>query len=141
MLKVKDITPVTAIGPDRMDWVFSGDKHDDEARGCVGHLRGDFGRDGDEFWTTWWDHLPELKTQSFRDEFQVVVNTLRKGILRDYKAMNRMLRNGRPCGRGEYAFEFETPDYLYCLRCIPRRSDYNFYLYAYDKAIMNPEVI
>ena len=24
--------------------------------GCIGHLRGDFGHDGKEFWTTWFPH-------------------------------------------------------------------------------------
>lgn len=137
-MKIAYMTPVAAIAAERLDWVYLGNHEDDIRRGCIGHLRGDFGRDGDEFWTTFFDHLPELKSDAFRDEFQAVVTALRKrgGLLHDFKAMLKKCCDGRPCGRDDYAFETQTPDYLYCIRAIPRRGDYNFYVYAYDKRAM-----
>ena len=30
--------------------------------GCIGHLRGDFGSGGNEFFTSWFDHRRDLKT-------------------------------------------------------------------------------
>ena len=122
------------IEADKADWLYSGDSEQDLERGCVGHLRGDFGNSGAEFWTSWFDHRPDLKSTVFHDELQNVVNGLRKegGLLRNFAAMSRGCREGLPCD-DSFGFKAESPHYAYCLRCIPRRGDYNFYLYAYDK--------
>ena len=122
------------IETDKADWLYSGDSEQDLERGCVGHLRGDFGNSGAEFWTSWFDHRPDLKSTVFHDELQNVVNGLRKegGLLRNFAAMSRGCREGLPCD-DSFGFKAESPHYTYCLRCIPRRGDYNFYLYAYDK--------
>lgn len=123
--------PLTA---DRQDWLYSADDQTDMTRGCIGHLRGDFGSSGDEFWTSWFDHLPDLKSQEFRDEFQEVVNGLRKegGLLKSFSGMSSQCRKGF-AGEDGFGFQAETRNRTYCLRCIPRRGEYNFYLYAYDK--------
>jgi len=42
--------------------------------GAVGYLRGDFGRNGNEFWTTWFDQCSELKTQEFKYELGAMIN-------------------------------------------------------------------
>ena len=122
------------IEADKADWLYSGNSEQDLERGCVGHLRGDFGNSGAEFWTSWFDHRPDLKSTVFHDELQNVVNGLRKegGLLRNFAAMSRGCREGLPCD-DSFGFKAESPHYTYCLRCIPRRGDYNFYLYAYDK--------
>lgn len=126
------------ISPDRLDWVFSGDMAMDAKRGTIVHLRGDFGRSGEEFWCSLFDHQPALKTDAFRVEFNDIVNWLRSRgrMLHDYRTMYKLCGDGRPCGdrSEEYAFEAETSRWRYCLRLIARRGDYNFYLYAYDKA-------
>ena len=36
--------------------------------GCIGHLRGDFG-DGQEFYSSWFDHHGEYKTNEFKAEY------------------------------------------------------------------------
>ena len=79
------------IEADKADWLSSGDSEQDLERGCVGHLRGDFGNSGAEFWTSWFDHRPDLKSTVFHDELQNVVNGLRKegGLLRNFAAMSR----------------------------------------------------
>ena len=46
--------------------------------GGIGRLRGDFGRNGREFFTTWEDGHGRYKTGVFRQEFDRVVNTLRQ---------------------------------------------------------------
>ena len=109
-----------------------------EEQACVGHLRGDFGS-GTEFWTTWWDHLEELKDQPFRDELDAVVNALRKdGPLKDLRSMEDFCRK-RPqsrmspaSGSDYYGFRVDTGRYRFYLRCRPRREDYNFYIYCYQ---------
>ena len=37
--------------------------------GCIGHLRGDFGA-GQEFFTSWFEHRGEYKTDEFKAEFK-----------------------------------------------------------------------
>ena len=122
------------IEPDKTDWLYSGNSEQDLERGCVGHLRGDFGKSGGEFWTSWFDHQPDLKSTAFHEELQNVVNALRKqdGLLRNFASMSRGCRDGLAC-EDSFGFKAESPHYTYCLRCTPRRGDYNFYLYAYDK--------
>ena len=119
---------------DEYNECYSGSSEQDLERGCVGHLRGDFGKSGGEFWTSWFDHQPELKSPAFHEEFQNVVKSLRKqdGLLRNFASMSRGCRDGLSCD-DSFGFKAESPHYTYCLRCTPRRGDYNFYLYAYDK--------
>lgn len=122
------------IETEKVDFLFSGSSEEDAERGCIGHLRGDFGKSGNEFWTSWFDHQPELKSAAFHEELQTVVNALRKqdGLLQNFASMSRGCRDGLSCD-DSFGFKAETPQYIYCLRCTPRRGDYNFYLYAYDK--------
>ena len=122
------------LSPEKQDWLYSGDSQADLERGCIGHLRGDFGSSGTEFWTTWFHHQPGLRSKAFQDELQDVVNGLRKGdgLLQNFKTMSRQCRDGLACD-GSFGFQADTRNYTYCLRCMPRRGDYNFYLYAYDK--------
>ena len=121
------------LSPDKIDWGYS-DSDSERDHACVGHLRGDFGRGGDEFWTSWFDHRPSLKSEAFRNELQDMVNGLRRkgGLLENFTGMSRQCGKGL-ANDGSFSFQAETRDYLYCLRCTPRRGDYNFYLYAYDK--------
>ena len=100
----------------------------------MGHLRGDFGHGGQEFWTSWCDHQPELKTPAFSTELKDVMTGLRGNghLLSGLDAMRKACREGRPC-EDSFGFHAETPHYEYCLRCTPRQGDYNFYLYVYDK--------
>lgn len=123
------------IESDKRDWLYSAQGKQDAERGCIGHLRGDFGRDGHEFWTSWFDHQVGLKTAAFRDELQAVVNHLREegGLLQSFASMSKQCRNGLPCDTS-YGFHAESQHYEYSLRCTPRRGDYNFYLYCYDKS-------
>lgn len=122
------------IEADKVDWLYSGSTEEEKARGCIGHLRGDFGKSGGEFWSSWFDHQPGLKSTAFHDELQDVVNALRKegGLLRNFASMSRGCKDGLSCADG-FGFRADTPQRTYCLRCTPRRGDYNFYLYAYDK--------
>ena len=84
----------------------------------IGHLRGDFGRTGEEFWTTWFDCHAELKTDAFRNEFNRLVNQLRErdNLLADYRSMAALApQNGtklesRP---NEYGLVIQTDAHEY----------------------------
>ena len=55
-----------------------------------------------------------------------------------FSVMSKKCRNGL-AGEDSFGFQGQTANHLYCLRCIPRRGDYNFYLYAYDKSILREQ--
>ena len=53
---------------------------EDEKLGAIGHIRIDFGRDGGEFWHSWWPRGPEgLNTPEFKGELGQVMEQLRRG--------------------------------------------------------------
>lgn len=123
------------IEAEKTDWLYSSHEETDAERGCVGYLRGDFGRSGTEFWTSWFDHSPKLNNEKFRQELQTIVDGLRNegGLLSNFASMRKGCSYDGAIGNGHYGYRAETSQYEYCLRCIPQRGDYNFYLYCYDK--------
>ena len=127
----------TPMQPYRKDWMYSASQDSMQEKACVGHLRGDFGRSGQEFWTSWFDHQPQLKDAAFQQELQEAVNDLRgkDGLLQSFASMSRQCGTGLRSG-DSFGFQGESRNHLYCLRCNPRKGDYNFYLYAYDKSAL-----
>ena len=130
-LKITSMTPT-----DRL-YAYNQSSQLEGQTGCIGHLRGDFGS-GQEFYTSWFDHRSEYKTDEFKAELDEVVNTLREknGLLCTRDSMTRFCYQnpeaefeGNYCA--EYGFKVQTPQHTYILRCNPNYGDYNFYLYAY----------
>ena len=116
---------------------FASSPEEDEQRGCIGHVRMDFGRSGKEFWHTWWPRGAEkLNSPEFKKELTDVVNDLRKNVLSSFSEMQRFCREhgGEIPGGWEqnYGYEIQTERYRYCLRCNPLHGDYNAYLTCYD---------
>ena len=112
--------------------------------GGIGHLRGDFGRSGQAFYSTWFDgENPELNNEAFKPVFHEVINRLREdgGLLSD---IDTMLDRCYDFPESEtyygyarnWAFRIHTNDYAFYIRCSPRMGDYNFYVYAYDKEML-----
>jgi hypothetical protein len=125
---------------DEADLLFSHSDRDAEL-GCIGHLRADFGRTGDEFWTSWWEHCGELKTQAFKDELDEVVNHLREsgnmldgynGLMK-FCGMNPDSRLESKYRDDSYGFRIDTDNHSYLLRGCLTRGDYNLYCYCYDR--------
>lgn len=110
-----------------------------ENTNLIGYLRGDFGRKGDEFWSTWFDKNKEIKTPDFKAEFDSIVNELQKTMLKDLPGMraycneNWIARIPDMVNSGSYAFNVETERYKYCIRCTPMQNNYNFYIFCYKK--------
>ena len=120
--------------------------------GCIGHLRGDFGRNGTGFFTSWNDHCGIYKTEEFKKELDNVINTLRfekGGLLENrFSMVNYASRcpesvfDGNYCS--EYGFRVDSGSHSFLLRCNANQGDYNFYCYCYvsewlDKHIKNAE--
>lgn len=121
------------------DFFYSMSEECDGETGCIGHLRADFGRSGKEFFTSWDDHRPELKTQAFKDEFDNVIKTLRKDILKSLSDMTSYCDKHPDAklddGRGyNYGFKLKTPNHVYYLRCGVVKNDNNLYCYAYERS-------
>lgn len=130
---------LSAFAPEESGLFYSG-KEMDGKLGCIGHLRGDFGRSGKEFWSTWWEHQSELKTQEFRDEFNMIINSLRKqGLLKDrdsmadYCCQHPEARMPGAWHFDVYGFCVNTVRHRYFVRCFPHPENYNFYVYCYKK--------
>ena len=105
----------------------------DASTGKIGHLRGDFGSNGVEFNSRWFDSDPVQNTATFKSIFDDVVNQLRfdvgvlqgRGAMRAYVAKNGCVQDGK------YGVRIDTDEYAFILRCFPEKGDYNFYLNAY----------
>lgn len=116
--------------------------------GCIGHLRGDFGRDGNRFFTSWDDHRIQWKTDEFKKELDDVVNALRSeeyGLLQNRSGMRKYVKEcqdssfeGNYCT--EYGFRAETEKHVFLFRCNPTQGDYNFYCYCYVKECLDQHI-
>lgn len=128
---------IISMAPQERMYSYSQSSQLEGQTGCIGHLRGDFGA-GKEFYTSWFDHRREYKTDEFKAEFDEVVNTLREkgSLFFSRESMSHYCRQrpeaemvGNFCT--EYGFKLKTDQHTYMLRCNPNYGDYNFYLYAY----------
>lgn len=126
--------------PDEAGLFYAQHPSEDERLGCIGHIRMDFGRSGNEFWHTWWPRGPEeWNNPEFKAELQEVVDELRQSVLKNRFAMERFCYgHGGKINGGwvqNYGYIVETGNYRYCLRCNPSPGDYNGYLTAFDLRI------
>lgn len=113
---------------------FSGNTRESQ---CIGHLRGDFGRDGNGCWTRWFPHDAALhNTASFRQELQMLVTLLRGSLLKDRTAMCQYLSEHpnviESSGSVEqHGYHAQSEQHDFYIRCNPSMGDYNFYIYCY----------
>lgn len=123
---------IISMTPQERMYSYSQSSQIEAQTGCIGHLRGDFGA-GQEFFTSWFEHRGEYKTDEFKAEFDEVVNSLREknGLLFSRDSMIRYCRQrpeaemvGNYCT--EYGFKLKTVQHTYMLRCNPNYGDYNF---------------
>ncbi len=101
--------------------------------GLIGYLRADFGRDGNEFYSSWEDWNNNLKTPDFKQELDEVINCLREegDILSGRAAMSRYC-NDTPQSKMTkesyfYGVRVDTDKYAYLLRMNLNKGDYNLY--------------
>lgn len=67
-LKITSMTPA-----DRL-YAYNQSSQLEGQTGCIGHLRGDFGC-GQEFYTSWFDHRREYKTDEFMEKYNETYGT------------------------------------------------------------------
>ena len=108
---------------------------------CVGHIRGDFGKSGDEYWATFWEHEGiNTAREGYKEELTALVNTLRKNLLKSRKAMRKYIQSRPPLilEAGEimsYGYRVSTEKYDYYIRCSPYPGVYDFYIYMYIREV------
>ncbi len=106
---------------------------------CIGHLRADFGSDGEGFYSSWDDHYSDLKTDNFKAELNQVINALRfdsayDGILASRGKMTAYCYGHPESSYGndrDFGFRADTERYTYLLRLNPNPGEYNLYAYCY----------
>ena len=97
--------------------------------GSIGYLRGDFGS-GKEFFSSWFDHRRDLKTDKFKSELDEVINALRSeeyGLLKSRTDMTQYAAKYPDSAfQGNYATEYgfraDTEKYSFLIRCNPARK-------------------
>ena len=130
-------------------YAFSGVEAD--AAMCIGHLRADFGRSGNCFYTSWFDHKNvELKTCEFKAEFDIVINELRanggpfvsRKTAREFNRGNTQAE-AHPYYRDSncHIYRFDSHDYAYIVRLDPREGDYDLYVYCYVKELLDAALV
>ena len=125
---------------------FKLDGEDAERHGAIGYLRFDFGRNGNEFWSTWFDIQGHLNTEEFKAEFDKVINHFREGSpeppFSNRNALEAFCRQHEwPCiADRSIGFKVRTADYTYYARCRPCADDYDVLLFAYDNRYLLPEL-
>ena len=114
--------------------------------GNIGYLRGDFGSGGEQFYTTWEDIRSDFKTDTFKTEFDNVVNALRFDeryglLIGDRRTLAQYCaRFPESLMKGSdrwYGFRIESGDYSYLLRLSSTQGDYNFYINCYKQDFFN----
>lgn len=135
-MKALKIRPLTE---EERKYTYAQSTQLDGQTGNIGYLRGDFGSNGNQFFTTWTDRWDKYKTDMFRESLDDVVNTLRSGeygLLQDRTAMTGYVREhpdslfGTDSGTVA-GFRVDTEEHAFLIRCNLVQGDYNFYCYCY----------
>lgn len=112
--------------------------------GLIGYLRADFGSTGKEFYSTWNDFRKDLKTDDFKKEFDLVINSYRFGdgeFLSGRSTMSKFCyehpESSYEDDRNQYGVRVDTERYSYLMRLNPNRGEYNLYCYCYQKEWLN----
>lgn len=116
--------------------------------GNIGYLRGDFGSNGNWFYTTWFDTRSQWKSDELKQDLDDVINALRShnyGLLRDRATMYSVCRENKDSEmKGNYTTEFgfraDSEKYAFLLRCIPVQGDYNFYCFCYVRKWLDKHI-
>lgn len=105
--------------------------------GLIGHLRADMDTNGTGFFSSWFSFRDSLKSDSFKQEFDEVLNELREegNILHNRATLSRLCIKAPESafnnGRNEFGFRVDTEHYSYMMRLNPNKGEYNLYCYCY----------
>jgi len=137
---------IRLMEPEERSFAYTQDPQTLHSSGCIGHLRVDMDSTGTGFFSSWDTHSPSLKDEAFKAEFDAIINELRfnddlGGILKNRSSMSKFCHaipgseitdDGR-----NFGFRIDTDEYAYMLRLNPNKGEYNAYIYAYDREILD----
>lgn len=120
-------------------YVYSQSQQISQQTGLIGYLRGDYGENGKQFWTTWFDNQPDWNTPEFKHDLQRTIDRLRyeTGQLADRERLSSLCLNDMESCITEdqhwFGFRVNHGDHAFLLKCSPYKGDNNFYVYCYRK--------
>lgn len=137
---------IRLMEPEERSFAYTQDPQTLHSSGCIGHLRVDMDSTGTGFFSSWDTHSPSLKDEAFKAEFDALINELRfnddlGGILKNRSSMSKFCHaipgseitdDGR-----NFGFRIDTDEYTYMLRLNPNKGEYNAYIYAYDREMLD----
>lgn len=137
---------IRLMTPEERDFAYTQDQQTLHSSGCIGHLRVDMDTDGTGFFSSWDTHSPSLKDEAFVAEFDELIKELRfnedlGGILTNRSTMaefcnaipgSEITEDGR-----NFGFRVDTDEHTYMLRLNPHKGEYNAYIYAYDRELLD----
>lgn len=111
---------------------------------CLGHIRIDFGKEGDEYWAKFFEHThtSTLMTEALRKEAnQHVQGLYQSGMTQRLKGMRgyceahpEAVIGTLPDGwNDEYGFVTHSENLTFYTRCRPICGDYQAYIYIYTR--------
>ena len=137
---------IRLMKPEERAFAYTQDQQTLHSSGCIGHLRVDMDSTGTGFFSSWDTHAPSLKDDAFKTEFDKLSHELRfnkdlGGILTNRISMSKFCRSipGSEIsddGRN-FGFRVDTDEYAYMLRLNPNKGEYNAYIYAYDREMLD----
>lgn len=137
---------IRLMEPEERNFAYTQDPQALHSSGCIGHLRVDMDSNGTGFFSSWDTHSPSLKDDAFMSEFDALINELRfneelGGILKNRSSMSRFCHSIPGCeitddGRN-FGFRVDTDEHAYMLRLNPNKGEYNAYIYAYDREMLD----
>lgn len=121
---------------------YSDDKTVLKMAGHIGYVRADFGSNGKQFFSTWWPFNDDLKSMYFKNDLQVVIDTLRSNgyFLSDRNWLREFCESGgasRYDSLDYYGVRVNTHDYSFLFRLFPYKGDYNFYCYCFKRDLLD----
>jgi len=125
---------------------FFRNKNERETAGLVGYLRGHFGRLGDEFYHSWFDVNPKLKSEKFHKDANDVMEFLRERLLTNRAYMRSFVYGNKEmkiddASTDSYGMFVESDGYEYDIRAICDDGNYDCYIYCYDKRFQEPQYL
>lgn len=111
----------------------------DDPANCIGHLRGYLDNHGC-MPTTWFDHHGDLKTPWFHEEFNALVEWLRKSVLKNRVTLCNFcytFGDSLPLDDSfqSVAIKVLTDRFSYYIRLCQCFGDYNVYIYCYTNTV------
>lgn len=137
-----------ALLPTERKYTFKQSRQINMQTGLIGYLRADFGVNGHEFWSTWFDSPNNrLLTTEFKAKFDEVINSLRceNNFLNKRSEMSHFcyvnsVETAYNDERNHYGVRVDTEEYSYLMRLNPNRGEYNLYCYCYKKNWLNSHI-